>query len=242
MKVNITLILIIIILLLIGGMFIGKNYYEGQIAEVNREKRALVLKNDKLEQISETQYRKLLADSLTQKELNKIVDSLKIKLDAKPKIIYKTKIVIEEVEKPIDSISIDGDTVNIVDHYPDKEEPFVTYKNKFSLSTQTGISDWKFTPFNLSIVVSQRSDGIWQTDTQVPDFMTITDITVQGTPQEPPEKRNRFGFILGAGAGQQLLDNTTYYRVETGIRWGKTYLDVGFNTNVSADATLKFEF
>lgn len=242
MKINITLILIIIILLLIGGMFLGKNYYEGQIAEVNREKRALILKNDTLQQISATQYRKLLADSLTQRQLNRIVDSLKIKLDEKPKIVYRTKIEIREVEKPTDSISIENDTITVDSYYPQKENYFARYQSRISLLDSTSTEKWNFSPFSLSLVVSQRDDGIWVTNTQVPEFMKITDITVQGTPQEPPEKRDKFGFILGVGAAQQFLDDTTYYRVETGIRWGKTYLDVGFNTNVSADATLKVEF
>lgn len=244
MKVNITLILVIIILLLIGGGFLMKNHYEGQIAEVNREKRALILKNDTLQQISETQYRKLLADSLTQKELNRIVKDLEIKLEANPRIVYRTKIEIREVEKTTDSVSIENDTITVDSHYPQKENYFARYQSKISLKDSTATELWNFQPFDMALVVSLRDDGLYQVDSKVPSFMTISSIDVQGVPmsQDKDNKRNNFGLLLGGGVGQQFLDETTYYRLETGIRFKRFYIDVGFNTNVSGDAVIKFEF
>jgi len=242
MKINkTTLVLMGIIFLLLAGGFIYIHCLKRQLEEAHLANRIEILRNDKLKQISETQYQKLVADSLTQRELNKLVAELNLKLDAKPKIIEKIVFVPKEIEKPIDSVIVEGDSIHIIDHYPQKENYFVRYSNKLSLSEQSGIGKFEFNPFNVNIVISQRDDFVFQADVQVPPWLTVGSVDIQATPLIQPKIGN-FGFTLGAGAGTEFLTGEGYGRLVGGLRFRRTYLDLGVNTNLSGDAVIKFEF
>jgi hypothetical protein len=240
MKNKTTIILAGIILLLLIAGFFTINYYKKQAQNSENRYKLEVLRNDKLEKVAEGHYRKKVADSLTQKQLNKIVDSLGLELKTKPKTITKIKFVPIEVEKPIDSISIIDHMVNIVDYYPDIQTNFIKYSNKFNLLTSKGVGKFEFSPIDISIVLSQREDGIFQSDIKVPDFISIGSVDIQSTPMEIP-KIDNFGWILGVGYGKQFNDSD-FVRFTTGIRYKKIYLEVGGNTNNSVDGGIKFEF
>ncbi|MCB1712425.1 MAG: hypothetical protein KDH96_08095, partial [Candidatus Riesia sp.] len=176
-----------------------------------------------------------------QRELNKIVDSLEIELEAKPKVVYKIKYVPKEVEKPVDSIKIDKDSVQVEDYYPQKDNYFVKYKNKISLADSTGIGEWTFQPISLSGVISQREDGIFQADFKTPEWLKIEDVDIQAIPLEPP-KIDNFGWILGGGLGKDFKADETFVRLSAGLRYKKFFLDVGATTNQTLDAGIKVEF
>jgi len=242
MKINkTTLILIGIILLLIAGWWIHTNLLENKLEEERTALRTEKIRNDSLVQVTETQWRKLVADTLTQRELQREVAKLKMDIAAKPKIVYRIVFVPKEVEKPVDSVIVEGDSIHIIDHYPQKENYFVRYSNKLSLSEQSGIGKFEFSPFNVNIVISQRADGVFQSDIQVPPWLTVGEVDIQATPMTQP-KPNNFGLILGAGAGTEFLTGDGYGRLVGGLRFRKVYLDLGVNTNLSGDAVIKFEF
>ena len=242
MKNNkITIILIIIILLLIGGWFIHTNILKDKIDDANLEARIEKLRASKLEKISDVQSRKIVADSLTQRELNKRVKELEIALEAKPKIVWKTEFITKEIDKEVDEVSLDSNLVSVVDYYPKKEGYFVKYTNKIDLTTSEGKSNWQFNPITVSGVLSQREDGIYQIDFKHPDFMSIESIEVQATPLTEVRPDN-FGFILGAGVGKDFEDNNTFFKVNGGIRYKKVYLMIGGTTNQLVDGSLNFEF
>lgn len=249
------LIYIIIILLLIGGAFAGKGYYENQLNKKDLAYKELVLKNDVLVKVNETQSTKLVDDTQTIKDLNKKIDSLGIKLEEKPKVITEIVYVPKEVTKPVDSISVEnivtdnatvedteqGKMLTIKDSYPNKENPFVTYFSRILLETQEGEATWTFTPIKMSVVLSQRADGIWKSDVKVPEFITVEQFDIIATPLDIPEI-DKFGVLVGGGIGQEFLGQEAFYRLEGGVRFKKLYIDLGINSNISADAVIKFEF
>lgn len=238
-KTTLFLIGTIFILLFVG--WLGYQHFDKKVKEVERRERIAVIARDSLVKVSDIQYRKLVADSLKQSELNKLVKDLKIELDAKPKIIEVIKWKPRPVEKPTDDVVVKGDSINIRDYYPTKEKRFITYESKIDISTQKGTSVWAFESVEMTIVISQRKDGIFQADVKVPEWIEIGSIDIQATPMElpPPDK---FGWLLGVGGGTDFLTGAHFGRLGGGIRYKKIYLNVGANTNSTMDATIQFEF
>lgn len=236
------LIYLIIILLLLFGGWLGYQYHLRKLSEKDDLYKVEILKNNKLEKINETQYRKLVADTATIKELRNIIDDLGIKLAAKPKIIETIKLVPIEIEKPVDDVIIKGDSIQITDYYPQKENYFVSYSNSVDILSKKGKGLWNFRPVDISIALSQREDGIWQSNIKVPDYILVNDLDIVATPMEPP-KIDNFGWILGVGYGKYLGNSVEdYIRISGGLRYKKIYLDIGANTNKQIDGNIKFEF
>lgn len=233
--------LIILILLLLGAWLWDRSSLKADVAQAQQEVRLEKLRSAKLEKISSVQSRKIIADSLTQRDLNKRVKELGIALDAKPKIVWKTKFVIKEIEKEVDSIKIDSNSVEIEDFYPQKENYFIRYQNKIDLLTSKGVSNWSFNPIEISGAISQRKDGLYTIDFKHPDFLEIESIDVQATPLTVPKPDN-FGILLGAGAGKDFRSGEVYGRISGGLRFKKIYVIVGGNTNQSVDGGVNFEF
>lgn len=239
-RIIISLFSVIAILLIVG--FIKLNQHRKELKEREDAYKDVVLKNDELKKISDTQYQKLIDDRLKQKELNDIISGLKIELKNKPKTVIETVLVPVDKENPINDIVVVNDSLTINDYYPQKKDYFINYTARINTESKTGIGKFSFQPFNVNIVVSQRKDGIYQLDTQVPEWMSINSIQVRSLPLTPPKVDN-FGLLLGVGYGKDLSQiREDYVRITTGIRWKKVYLEVGGNTNSTVDGGLKFEF
>ena len=238
---KVTIALVILILLLIGGGWIYINSLKQDIADAELSARIEKLRADKLEIISTTQARKLVADSLTQKQLNQRVKELGIELDAKPKIVWKTKFIIKEVEKEVDSVKVDSNSLEVIDYYPAKENYFIRYQNKIDLINGKGNSKWNFKPIVISGAISKRDDGIYQVDFVHPDFLQIDSIDIEATPLDTPKPDN-FGVLFGASYGKDFKDDTSYLRLSGGLRFKRFYIDVGGGTNSTIDGGVKYEF
>lgn len=236
-----TLILIGVIVLLIMVGFFGKNYYDSKLQTANNKNRTLLISKDSLQKVAEGHYTKLVADTLKQRELNKIIDSLSIKLDAKPKVVT----VIEYTPQPKDTetevTEVTKDSVSIKDYYPNKIDPFIKYSSKISLKTEVGRGRFDFNPFNLSLIVSQKEDGTYRLDTKVPEWLEVNDIQVQSTPLTPTKPDN-FGWILGASYGKDYSDFSNYLRLNGGFRFKKFYVIGGASTNKNIDIGINLEF
>ncbi len=239
-KVFLYAAIIIAVILLFG---VQRKCSQDKISEIKKELRIERLKNDTLQKISDTQYRKLIADTLTQKQLNKRIKELGIALEAKPKVIYNTKIVVKEVDKIVDNIIRDSTSIAINTYYPQKENYFVNYQNKINLKDNTGVEHWKFSPVEISIVLSQRKDGMWQSDIKVPEFMEVGSVDVQATPFEieKSKKRSTFGLLLGGGAGYDFRTEEIYGRISGDLRIKKFYIGVGAGSNQTVDGGIKIE-
>lgn len=229
------------ILVLLLAFFCDRSKREKELQSLKELYKKEVLKNDSLVKVNEMQYRKLVADTLTIRELEKEIKELGIELSAKPKIIEKIVFKPIEIEKPTDSISIEEDNLTIEDYYPQKENYFVKYLNKTNLTTKEGTSTFYFSPVPISIVISQRDDGIFQSDIKSPEWLTVEAVDILAIPMEHP-KIDKFGVLVGVGIGRDFEKYETYGRFSVGVRYKTLYLDVGGGTNKQADASVKIEF
>lgn len=240
MKKNIENILVILVIILIFGLIINRWYYKKKIDEERRKYNIELIRNDSLIKVSETQYSKLIADTLTISQLNKKIRQLQIDLKAKPKVITEIEYIPKEIEKEVEVVKVVGDTVKIEDYYPNKENYFVKYDNEVSIKDKKGTSKFSFRPLKVTSVVSQRNSGLFQVDFKTPEWLEISSVNIQSTPLEK-EKVKNFGILIGAGIGRNFDENKNNIRIESGIRFKRMYLDLGFNTSNTADLTLKFE-
>lgn len=227
---------------MIGVGFVGHNYYENRIDKVQVDLRKERIKNDTLQILADGQARKLIADTLTIKQLESKVDSLKIELKGRPILVGEVEIQPRDTVKIIDTVYIKDDTLSVVDYYPNSEEYFVEYKNTINLLTGKGNSTWTFKEIKLDLVVSENKDGTYETNMKAPDFVKINSLDVQSLPLDPSNQRDDFGILLGGGYGKDFGTGTNYLEVGGGIRYKKFYIDIEGNTNKQADIGVKFEF
>jgi len=233
-------ILIIVILLIIGGIKLGTTFYNKGKEEANIILRKERLKNDTLVKLNEGLYTKLVADSLTKKELNHLNDSLKLKLK-NPKTITKIVFVPKEIEKDIDNVVQTDSTITINDYYPHKENKFVEYSANIDKVTGKGKGKFSWTPIEFSLGVTENEDGTYSLNTKVPEFMTVTGVHVYSRPIEPT-KIDNFGWLIGGGIGTSFKDGNSYYKLSGGVRIKKFYVDIDLGTNGTSELGIKIEF
>ena len=218
---------VITIIALLAIMFatwkVADWWYSKKLDDSAETLRREKIKNSELTMINEGLYTKLAADTLTIKQLKKLNDSLELKLE-NPEVITQVKWKIKYLEKPVDSVSVTDSTVNVVDNYPNKENPFVTYKASINKFTGKGKGSFDFTPQDFFIGIGQNEDGTYSVNTKVPEFVTITGLNVEALPMAE-KKVDNFGVIFGVNYGRNFLDKTNLYGVSGGIRYKKIYLD-----------------
>lgn len=166
--------------------------------------------NTELVEIKENQYRKQVADSLTNYELKEIIRKLEVENIKKPKIVIVPKIEFIEVEKVVEKVQIINGVVKVEDYYPNKENPFIKY------TLYDTISNFKFYPIEIPIVLHENKDKTWSVDIKTPDFIKITDIKANSLPVKSEKKRP---FYLGAG--MSVIAEKQSYEIIGGIKIGR---------------------
>lgn len=202
--------------------------------ENEKARKEYILRNNTLQKISDKQSRKLIADSLTKREMKKHIDSLEIDLKTKPKIVIQPEIRFRDEEKKPDTVFIDKDNVRIVDYYPNKVEPFVKY------SFRDSIGKFSFYPIKIAIVVSERKDGIWQVDTKMPEYVEVTDIKAVALPIKV-EKSYKQPFYLGGGV-MFNKDGNAYYEAVGGFKIGNILTLGSFTTTNEKGVKILYNF
>lgn len=210
------LVLYIVIGLLIVGLYVGVMHHYSVLDRIERDHR---IENDSLRQVTDTQYRKLLDDRFSKKDLKKIIDSLGLEMIKNPNTVIVKEIQIREVSKPVDKlVYIDG-KVEVEDFYPNKENPFIQYTLKDTTS------NFKFYPFEMTMVVSENRDGTWQVDSKVPEFMKVSRIDAVAQPKKTERKRP---FIVGAGYTRYSDKNS--FEVSAGVKIKNIFITGSTNT------------
>lgn len=210
------LVLYSIIGVLIVAIYAGAMHHYALLDKMNRDHK---IENDSLRQVSETQYKKLLDDRFTKKELKNIIDSLGLEMIKNPNTVIITEVEIREVTKTADKIvNVDG-KIEVEDFYPSKEDPFVRY------TLRDTTSNFKFYPFEVSMVVSENKDGTWQVDSKVPEFMKINRIDAMAQPKKTERKRP---FIAGAGFTRYPDKNS--FEVSAGVKLNNFFIMGSTNT------------
>lgn len=205
-------------------------------AELNKQK----IQNDTLTKIADGYYTKLVADTLTQKQLKKLAEEVIELKNRKPVSVTKTVIQPVRIEKETDTISEIGDSIFITDSYPDKENPFLKYTNRFSLVDKKGVSEFDFSEITLSEVVTKKEDGLYQIDFKGPDFLEVKSINIQTEPQKKNEKDNS-GILVGLNIEKDFTNNSTYYNPNAYYRFKKFYIGGGASTKGSGMFGIKIE-
>ena len=237
---NITIIVLIIIIFL-TGFFISKHFSQKKIDKAQRELKIEKIRNDTLVQLDSVTYKKLLADTLTKRQLRKKVKELEIELKD-PKIVEVIKFVPKEIiKKEVNTVIVKDSIVNIVDYYPQKENYFIKYSSTINTLKQKALSDWEFSPQEISLGIGVNDKGMYEVITKVPEFIKITSIDVQSLPQ-PTDKKDNFGFLVGGGYGKELNTDKEFFNLNSGIRYKKTYLILNIATNETINIGLTFEF
>lgn len=210
--------------------------------DAQKEKyRVELIRSSELEKIADGYYQKVVADTLTQKELKRLAEELIDLKNRKPVSITKTVVQPVEIRKEVDSISIQKDSIFIADYYPNKINPFLTYTNRLSLNTETGVSNFNFNQITLSTVVTQKKDGLYQVDFKGPEFLKLKSLDIQTEPTETTSKDN-WGTLIGVEYGQNLKNNTNIFEANIYQRYKKFYIGGSVSTNKDLKGGIKFEF
>ena len=218
----------------------GANWYYGKQNEADKiALRKQRIKTSELTQLKEGLYTKLVADTLTIKDLKRVNDSLALELD-NPTIVTVVEWKYKEVEKPVDSVVVKDSTLQIVDTYPSKDNPFVTYRAEVNKFTGEGLGKFSFNPQEVRLGIGENEDGTYSVNAGVPDYLTITGLDVQSRPLEPV-KIDNFGWIAGARIGKDFTDLSSYFKVNGGIRYKKLYFIVGAGTNGTVEGGIDIE-
>lgn len=190
------------------------------------------IKVDKLEKINETQYKKLVADTLTIKNMRGVIDSLRFESIKKAQEVVSMDVKIREIEKVVDRIVYVNKKVEVDDYYPNKDKPLIHYQIRDT------ISKFNFYPFRLSIAISEQPDGTWRVDSKVPEFLQVTDIQALSLKKDVYKKRTP--FLLGAGV--QFREHEAPLEVIGGFRLKNTYILGTYNTNKEFGVKAMYNF
>lgn len=237
--------------LIIGGLFAFMAFYitkctsDRENEQLKTELHKETLRNDTLKKISETQYEKYVADTVTKKDMMKLLKELGV--DVKnPKIITRIEYVQKNIEKPIDDIVVKDDKIKIEDFYPNKELKTITYNADIDLKTKKGIGKFTFKPQALDLIVSETKEGLWKATLKTDnEYVEIKSLDVQSLPL-PKETLNNWGWLGGVKYNTTLNNNyeNNKNNVELlgGVRYKKFNVIGSANTNSQIGGGVLIEF
>lgn len=233
--VRIALIFIIIVLMIFG---ISQCNSKRQAQNVVKDYKEFILKSDSLRLVKEGRYQKVVNDLNNQRDLNK-------KLKEENKELYKD--IKDDNKLPISYTNIEAQPKNKVDtiiirdtikdghyykvfndFYPNNEKPFITYKGEINNNSVLG--EFKFNPFELDLVISEKEKGIFEADLNAPEWLTVNSLEVNSLPLKNIKKDN-FDWMLGGAAGLNTQDNTPVFDIEGGFRYKESLFSIQGTSN-----------
>lgn len=233
---------LVVVLAVITAIFwFQKNAAQKREFQAQQEIRKERIKQDSLVKLSDGYYQKLVADTLTQKQLKDLAAEIVELKNRKPVSVTKTIVQPVRIEKETDSIGIENDSVYITDFYPNKDNPFLKYTNRFSLTSQKGISNFDFSAITLDQVVTKKENGLYQVDFKGPDFLELKSLDIQTEPMIEPVKDN-WGTLIGVEYGKNLETDVNIFGINAYQRYKKFYFGGSVNTNSDLMGGIKFEF
>lgn len=243
MKLDLKTIIIIILAIIacIATFKITSYFKDRNVENAEAKYHAQLLRNDSLVKIKDGLYEKHVADSLTQRDLNKLVDSLKIPVKGTVKQITRLAFKPKTQDTKIDSIKVENDSIHFEDFYPQQKDYFTKYEGKLNTATKSGKGKFSFSPQNINLVITQEADKSYKVTAGVPEYFNITGLDVQSLPIKEPEINN-WGWLLGGGAGKDYREDSVYLKAAGGIRYKKIQVQFAGNTNKTVDVTTLIEF
>lgn len=236
------LIALSIILTVIALVFwIQKNKAQNETFQAKQEIKRRTIAEDSLLKLSDGYYQKLVADTLTKKELKRLAEDIIELKNRKPVSVTKTIIQPVEIRKETDSVSVTKDSVFIEDFYPGKDNSFLKYTNRLSLTTQQGISNFDFQSITLTNVVTKKENGLYQVDFKGPEFLELKSLDIQTEPVIQPVKDN-WGTLIGLEYGKNLDSDENIFELNAYQRYKKFYIGGGVSSNKNIKGGFKIEF
>ena len=236
LKILIGALLIIIVLLWWKNNKTTKEKFQAQ-----QELRKKKIAQDSLVKLSNGYYTKLVADSLTQKQLKKQAEKIIELKGRKPITVEKIVVVPEYIEKPTDNIETKKDSLFIESYYPKAENPFLKYTNRISLVHNKGKEKFKFYPITLDKVITEKEDGLYQIDFKGPEWLTVESMDIQSEPMAKEPKDN-WGTLVGFEYGRALDIEEDIFEINIYQRYKKFYIGGAISSNKNLKVGLKFEW
>ena len=188
-----------------------------KIIENNKE----IVRNSKLIKERDGQYSKLVNNFNTQKDLlkqlkgdNKDLYKLIKKNDEKLLMLGNTLLTLRsEVNQGFGKFNPnDSNLIDLKLKYPNDGDWFISWDGTIHKKTAFYKGEWKFGKLPLQIVLTQTSQGLWNSRLIGPDWLIVDSISVNAlkpseipTPNEPKPKLH--GFILGGGYVRGINSN-----------------------------------
>lgn len=239
-KIQISLIAILTVVIAI--LWVQKNQAYKEAFQSKQEMRKGVIYRDSLVKLADGYYQKLVADTLTRSQLNELARQIVDIKKLQPVSVTTTVIKPINVVKETNEVKVSEDSISIQDFYPNKDNPFLTYKNKLSLTTQSGVSTFDFNEITLKEVISKKENGLYQVDFKGPPFIQVKSINIQTEPIEK-EVKDKKGVLIGLSYGTNLDSKESSNFVELNVyqRYNKFYIGGGVDTNKNVKGGVKIE-
>lgn len=240
MKKDIKTILLYITIVALIFFVYSWHYAEKNKKEAQRMEQVRLVRNDSLRKVARGQYEKLVADTLTKKQLSEKIKELGIQLknaELAQKIVFvprDTITIIKEIKKT-------DSTLTFINFYPKKESYFVKHTTKVNTKDTTATGEFNFNPVTLSLGIAQQKNGTYKVVTKLPEYFTIKSLDVESLPTQR-EESNKWGILVGADYIQNLQTQKVDLGIDTYIRFKKFYIGGGITTNKDAKAGIKIEF
>jgi HD superfamily phosphohydrolase len=229
--------IIIIGIFVFLALYVSKCSHDNETEKLRTELKKETLRNDTLKKISEDIYEKLVADSLTKKELFKILKQLEI--DVKnPKIITRIEYKQKDVEKEVDEIKLKDSILQIIDFYPNKDQYTLKYSSDINLINKKGKGKFEFIAQSLDLVISETEKGLWKATLKTDnEFVEINSLDVQTLPDVTQPQKSNWAKFGGVKYNTNLNDNKNL-EILGGVRYKK--LSVLGSANSSSQLGLGF--
>lgn len=222
-----------------SGFFVSKHFSDKSKEKIKRELRIERIKNDSIKKVAEGHYSKLIADTLTKKQLKKRVKELEFRIENP---IETGVIVLNFDEKETNTKGVKKESIiKIEDYYPSKEDPFITYNASINTFDYTTRGMFQIRNLELLTAKGVNKDDTKSFEIKVPGYISVSSLDIQSRENYVP-KKDDFGYLLGGSAVMDYNTNDVHAGINFGIRYKKTYLTVGTVTNNTIQTGLTFEF
>jgi hypothetical protein len=225
------------------ALYVAKCSHDNETEELRAALHKEELRNDTLKKINEDTYEKLVADTVTKREILKIIKQLEI--DVKnPKIVTRIVYQQKDVEKDVDYVDIVDSVLQVIDYYPKEENHTLKYSNKINLITKKGVGKFEFKPQNLDLVISETERGRWKATLKTDnEFVMINSLDVQALPEVITDPtRSNWSKFAGVKYNTTIDKTNNNLEVLGGFRYKKISLMGSANTSSQLGLGLMLDF
>ena len=233
--------------IVIAGLFAFMAFYvtkcnsDRQTEELRAELHKNELKMDTLKKISDTQYEKLVADTVTKRDMFNILKAMEMDIK-NPKIITRIEYKQKDVEKTMDNLDVKDGSVHIEDYYPNKEKQTLKYTGDVDLKTKKGIGKFQFQSQKLDLVISETEKGLWKATLKTDsEFVQLGNVDVQTLPVTTEVKKN-WKYFGGAKYNTTSDKTTRSYEILGGFRYKRLNVLGSVNTNSQIGIGMMLDF